>query len=63
MHHGMLKCEFPAPTIVLKEGQKLYLNLTNVGMMMRPDLFDPHSVHWHGFPQAASIFDGVRTPR
>ena len=26
---------------------------------MRPDLFDPHSVHFHGFPQAASIFDGV----
>ncbi len=26
---------------------------------MRPDLFDPHTVHWHGFPQAASIFDGV----
>ena len=28
-------------------------------MTMRPDLFDPHTVHWHGFPQAASIFDGV----
>jgi len=25
---------------------------------MRPDLFDPHTVHFHGFPQAASIFDG-----
>ena len=28
-------------------------------MVMRPDLFDPHSVHFHGFPQAASVFDGV----
>ncbi|UCC30498.1 MAG: multicopper oxidase domain-containing protein [Phycisphaerales bacterium] len=56
---GMLAAEFPAPTIVLKEGQQLYLSLTNVGMMVRPDLFDPHTVHWHGFPQAASIFDGV----
>jgi FtsP/CotA-like multicopper oxidase with cupredoxin domain len=28
-------------------------------MILRPDLFDPHSVHFHGFPQAASIFDGV----
>jgi FtsP/CotA-like multicopper oxidase with cupredoxin domain len=28
-------------------------------MIMRPDLFDPHSVHWHGFVNAASVFDGV----
>ena len=26
---------------------------------MRPDLFDPHTVHFHGFPNAASVFDGV----
>lgn len=58
MREGMLKAEIPAPTIRLKEGQKFYLDLSNVGMLMRPDLFDPHSVHFHGFPQAASIFDG-----
>lgn len=56
---GMLAAEFPAPTMVFKEGQNVYLNLTNVGMVVRPDLFDPHSVHFHGFPQAAAIFDGV----
>lgn len=49
----------PAPTIVVKEGQELYLSLTNVGMIMRPDLFDAHSVHWHGFINAGSVFDGV----
>ncbi len=54
-----LKAEWPAPTIVVKEGQKLYLTLTNVGMAIRPDLFDPHTIHWHGFPNAASVFDGV----
>lgn len=59
MHHGMLGAEWPAPTIKVREGQKLYLNLVNTGMHMRPDLFDPHSVHWHGFPQAAPVFDGV----
>jgi len=59
MMQKMLGAEFPAPTIIVKEGQKLYLGLTNVGMMVRPDLFDPHTIHWHGFPQAASIFDGV----
>jgi len=59
MMAGMLAATFPSPTIAVKEGQKLYLNLTNVGMMMRPDLFDPHTVHFHGFPQAAPVFDGV----
>jgi FtsP/CotA-like multicopper oxidase with cupredoxin domain len=57
-----LKALSPAPPIVLKQGQELYLTLTNVGMVMRPDLFDPHSVHWHGFPQAAPIFDGLPEP-
>ena len=59
MEAGMLAATFPAPRIVLDEGDEFYLTLTNVGMMMRPDLFDPHTVHYHGFPQAASIFDGV----
>jgi FtsP/CotA-like multicopper oxidase with cupredoxin domain len=56
---GILAANFPAPTIELKEGQQFYLTLTNVGMAMRPDLFDPHSVHFHGFPNQASIFDGL----
>jgi FtsP/CotA-like multicopper oxidase with cupredoxin domain len=59
MEEGMLAATFPAPTIVLDEGDEFYLNLTNVGMVIRPDLFDPHTIHWHGFPEAASIFDGV----
>jgi len=58
MTTGMLAAEFPAPTIKVKEGTNVYLSLTNVGMVMRPDLFDPHSVHWHGFPNAAAVFDG-----
>jgi len=59
MMEGELAANFPAPTIVLKEGDELYLSLTNVGMMIRPDLFDPHTVHYHGFPQASAAFDGV----
>jgi FtsP/CotA-like multicopper oxidase with cupredoxin domain len=59
MMQGMLAANFPAPTIEVDQGDELFLNLTNVGMMVRPDLFDPHTVHWHGFPQAASVFDGV----
>ena len=56
---GILAATQPAPTIELKEGERFYLTLTNVGMVQRPDLFDPHSVHFHGFPNAAAIFDGV----
>lgn len=56
---GTLAAVFPAPPIVLNEGDEFFLSLTNVGMLMRPDLFDPHTVHWHGFPEAASVFDGV----
>ncbi|MEW5763909.1 MAG: multicopper oxidase domain-containing protein [Acidobacteriota bacterium] len=55
---GRLAAETPAPPLVFREGQKVFLTLTNTGMFMRPDLFDPHSVHFHGFPNAAVIFDG-----
>lgn len=56
---GILGAELPSPSIVLDEGDEFYLTLTNVGMLMRPDLFDPHTVHFHGFPNASAIFDGV----
>jgi len=56
---GILAHEWPAPTIELEQGQEFYLSLTNVGMLMRPDLFDPHTVHFHGFPQSSTVFDGL----
>lgn len=59
MGGSVLGANFPAPLLKFKEGDKVYLTLSNVGMMMRPDLFDAHSVHWHGFPNASAIFDGV----
>ena len=59
MTEGVLAAEFPAPNIVLDQGEEFYLTLSNVGMVMRPDLFDPHTVHFHGFPNASSIFDGL----
>ncbi len=57
--YGILSAQISAPTIVLKEGQEFYLTLTNSGMAQRPDLFDGHTVHFHGFPNASSVFDGV----
>lgn len=56
---GVWRANSPAPTIVTKEGEELYLTMTNVGLFQRPDLADPHSVHYHGFPNASAIFDGL----
>ncbi|WP_158558967.1 multicopper oxidase domain-containing protein [Rhodoferax lacus] len=54
-----LAATFAAPTIELQQGKDFYLTLTNVSMAMRPDLFDPHTVHFHGFPQQPPVFDGM----
>jgi FtsP/CotA-like multicopper oxidase with cupredoxin domain len=59
MNQGFLAANAPAPTISIDEDDEFFLNLTNVGMAIRPDLFDPHTVHFHGFPNASSVFDGV----
>jgi len=56
---GILNAQFPAPTLEFNQNDEVYLTLTNVNMLMRPDLFDPHTVHFHGFPNASSVFDGV----
>ena len=49
----------PAPMIAIDQEDELYLTLTNIGLVVRPDLDDSHTVHWHGFPNATAIFDGV----
>ncbi|GAB4482837.1 MAG: hypothetical protein OHK0044_31930 [Burkholderiaceae bacterium] len=59
MTRGTFNAKWSAPTLAFREGQEVYLALTNVGMLHRPDLFDPHSIHFHGFAQAAPIYDGV----
>ena len=57
--NGTSNAKFPAPTVTFREGDEVWFALTNVGMIHRPDLFDQHSVHWHGYPNASAIFDGV----
>jgi len=39
----------------------MFLTLTNVGMIMRPDLFEQHTIHFHGYPNASCILR--RRPR
>jgi hypothetical protein len=55
---GLLASETSAPTINVSETQEFYLTLSTVPMVIRPDLFDPHTVHFHGFPNAGTVFDG-----
>jgi FtsP/CotA-like multicopper oxidase with cupredoxin domain len=51
--------QFPAPTIGVDQEDDVYVSLTNIGLVVRPDLDDSHTIHWHGFPNATAIFDGV----
>ena len=37
------------------------MNLTNLGLALRPDLFDAHTIHWHGFRNVITFFDGEPT--
>jgi FtsP/CotA-like multicopper oxidase with cupredoxin domain len=59
MDVGVLNGSAPAPTIAIDEGDELFLTLTNVGQVMRPDLFEQHTVHFHGYPNASAFYDGV----
>jgi FtsP/CotA-like multicopper oxidase with cupredoxin domain len=59
MDVGVMNANAPAPLIAFDEDDELFLTLTNVGMIMRPDLFEQHTVHFHGYPNAASFYDGV----
>jgi FtsP/CotA-like multicopper oxidase with cupredoxin domain len=59
MDVGVMNGNIPAPLIAMDEDDEMFLTLTNVGMIMRPDLFEQHTVHFHGYPNASSFFDGV----
>jgi hypothetical protein len=59
MNHGVLYANSPAPLMAIDEDDELFLTLSNVGQIMRPDLFEQHTVHFHGYPNASSFFDGV----
>ncbi len=37
------------------------MQLTNLGLQLRPDLTDAHTLHWHGFRNVIPFFDGEPT--
>src|ERR1019366_4773742 len=59
MDVGVMNGNIPAPLMAIDEDDEYFLTLSNVGMIMRPDLFEQHTVHFHGYPNASSYFDGV----
>jgi Multicopper oxidase len=59
MDVGVMNGNIPAPLMAFDEDDEFFLTLTNVGMIMRPDLFEQHTVHFHGYPNASSFYDGV----
>ncbi len=59
MDTGVMNGNIPAPLMAFDEDDEYFLTLTNVGMIMRPDLFEQHTVHFHGYPNASSFYDGV----
>jgi FtsP/CotA-like multicopper oxidase with cupredoxin domain len=59
MDTGVMNGNIPAPLSQFDEDDEFFLTLTSVGMIMRPDLFEQRTVHFHGYPNASSFYDGV----
>src|ERR1700730_4207012 len=59
---GVMNGNLPMPLAAFDEDDEFFLTLTNVGMIMRPDLFEQHTVHFHGYPNASSFYEGVPDP-
>ncbi len=57
-----MKAQHSAPMFWVDQyeatNQDFKIKLTNLGLQMRPDLTDAHTLHWHGFRDAIPYFDG-----
>ncbi|MFE9955462.1 multicopper oxidase domain-containing protein [Micromonospora sp. NPDC005299] len=53
------KAQISAPLLGFDQETDIKITLTNLGLSVRPDLTDGHTVHWHGFRNAIPLFDGV----
>jgi FtsP/CotA-like multicopper oxidase with cupredoxin domain len=53
------KVSWPAPILPINKDTQTFIVLTNLGLAVRPDLDDSHTIHWHGFRNPNSVFDGV----
>jgi FtsP/CotA-like multicopper oxidase with cupredoxin domain len=53
-----LKAQHATPMFWVDEEQEFHLKIINLGLGLRPDLIDEHTLHWHGFRNAIPFFDG-----
>ncbi len=53
------KTQASAPLLYVDELDNVRITLTNLGLQVRPDLTDSHTIHFHGFRNAIPLFDGV----
>ena len=51
--------QISAPLFGVAADSELWVTLTNLGLALRPDLVDSHTLHWHGFRNAIPFYDGV----
>jgi FtsP/CotA-like multicopper oxidase with cupredoxin domain len=49
------------PVVTSPRHKDFRMQLTNLGLALRPDLFDAHTIHWHGFRNVITFFDGEPT--
>jgi len=55
------KAQHNAPFFWVDQETEFKVQLTNLGLALRPDLTDAHSLHWHGFRNVIPFFDGEPT--
>jgi FtsP/CotA-like multicopper oxidase with cupredoxin domain len=55
------KAQHNSPFFWVDQEQELKVQLTNLGLALRPDLTDAHTIHWHGFRNVIPFFDGEPT--
>jgi FtsP/CotA-like multicopper oxidase with cupredoxin domain len=55
------KAQHSAPLFWTTQEAEFRVQLTNLGLALRPDLFDAHTLHWHGFRNVIPFFDGEPT--
>lgn len=53
-----MKAQMASPLFWIEQETEYTLRLTNLGLQIRPDLIDSHTLHFHGFRNAIPIFDG-----
>ena len=52
------KAQHSAPFFWVDQETEFKVQITNLGLALRPDLTDAHSLHWHGFRNVIPFYDG-----